>query len=393
MLTHPLRPAQATPRVAVAIFLFLSAIYLLFYTGNYYSIDEMAMFSMADSLLTGQGFAIEQLNWVQMRASSAVRIGEYGLDGRLYAKVAPTQAVLAVPLLLLSQAIPTLGAVKLVFLTNVWLTALNGVLIYALGRRLGYSERSSVVAALLYGLVTPALPYARTYFSEPLSGFCILGSLYTIVRAGREPHWLLAATAGLLLGIGGITRQINFLVVPFFGLLLFAQASPGVFRLDKGLLGAQAGRVGRRLWQLRGPVLAFVLPVLLAVLLTLLYNARRFADPVEAGYAAGEAFRTNPLAGLYVLFLSPGKSLFLYVPLFLLLPWLWWRFRLHPAVAHTIFLASFSYVGMLALWYGSSGGWAWGPRLLVPLVPLWSVLLLPLPALLAHFMPQPSDSK
>src|SRR5690606_31029969 len=85
MVTHPPRPAQPTARVAAAIFLFLSAIYLLFYTGNYYSIDEMAMFSMADSLLTGQGFAIEQLNWVQMRPNSAVRIGEYGLDGRLYA--------------------------------------------------------------------------------------------------------------------------------------------------------------------------------------------------------------------------------------------------------------------------------------------------------------------
>lgn len=363
-------------RTELALFLFLTAIFMVFYTGSYYTIDEMAIFSMSDSMLKEGRLSIDQLNWVQ--ANKNVSIGEYGVDGRLYAKGAPTQALLSTPILWFTRQLGQWGAVQSIYLVNVWLTALNGVVLFRLGKRWGHGKRASLVTALLFGVGTMALPYSKTLFTEPLSSLCLLGAFYLITHF-NDRVWRVAL-AGILLGIAGSTRLSNFILVPLFGLYFVAVTRPGFLTLHKQSAKSALRWLFKQLWQLRLYVIAFVTPVIIAIVLYLSYNSSRFVAVTETGYAEYEGFRSSIWNGLYILLFSPGRSIFLYVPLLILVLLLMRRFwQAHPAGA--IFLSSLTILHILTIasWFGVSGGWAWGPRLLMPLMSLWCVPLFILP--------------
>lgn len=80
----------------------------------------------------------------------------------------------------------------------------------------------------------------------------------------------------------------------------------------------------------------------------------------------------NPIIGLTSLLFSPGKSVFLYSPVLILGLLGWTRFRrLHPAGAWpllTLTLTQVIFVSSLTF-FGSD--WSWGPRYLLPVLPLW----------------------
>ena len=89
-------------------------------------------------------------------------------------------------------------------------------------------------------------------------------------------------------------------------------------------------------------------------------------------------FGGDPLVGLCGLLLSPGKSVFLYAPPVLAgvlaLPVFWRRAHSEAVLIGLLTVSQIALVAPLTFWAGDS---AWGPRYMVPLVPL---LLLPLVA-------------
>jgi hypothetical protein len=125
--------------------------------------------------------------------------------------------------------------------------------------------------------------------------------------------------------------------------------------------------------------LAFVLPLAGCAALLLWHNAARFGSPLNSGYS-DEGFTTPLYVGLYGLLFSSGKSIFLYAPPVLLgLPGLAWLWRRRPAEA--LLAGGVGLVTLLysAAWWAWYGGWSWGPRFLVPVLPL---LILPIGAVL-----------
>lgn len=365
--------AVTTP---LALFLLLTSIYMVFYTGSYYTADEMAFVSMAESLLKEGNLTVDQLNWVEVGRD--VSVGSYGTDGRLYTKVAPTQAFLITPLLWFAREMGQWGAVQFVFLLNSWLTALNGAVLLLLGRQWGYSDRRGVGVALLYGLATMALPYSKTLFAEPLSGLCLVSAFYLLSKPENKA-WRVGL-AGICLGVAGATRLTNFALAPLYGLYFLSVTRPGFLTLPTQPIKQATHWLAQQLWSLRHQILAFNLPIITAISLYVVYNTTRFETATQVGYGAGEGFRASVWNGLYILLLSPGKSLFLYVPLFILVIFLMKRFwRAHPAGALTLILLTPLQFLLLANWLGASGGWAWGPRLLMPLMPVWCIPLFLLP--------------
>lgn len=113
--------------------------------------------------------------------------------------------------------------------------------------------------------------------------------------------------------------------------------------------------------------------------LLLVHNLLRFGDVRQFGYA-DEGFTTHPWIGIGGLLFSPGKSVLIYAPPLLLSAVLWPRFRrTYPALGEFLLIAWGSALAFYGAWWAWHGGWCWGPRFLVPLLPLSCLPLITLP--------------
>jgi hypothetical protein len=192
--------------------------------------------------------------------------------------------------------------------------------------------------------------------------------LYLVLGAGARPSSRRLVATGLLFGVA-----INLKT------LLVALA--GAWLLDRLL----RPRAERDLPRVLGYGALGVLPGALAFLL---YNQARYGSPLVLGYDIGRdgsiGFGTPLLAGLHGLLFSPGKSVFLYAPLLLLaVPGALRMARERRRELYVLALPVLFTLLAAARWWAWSGDVAWGPRLLVPVLPLAFV-----PALFA--LPGPS---
>ncbi len=117
---------------------------------------------------------------------------------------------------------------------------------------------------------------------------------------------------------------------------------------------------------------AAVAGVAVPIAAMLAFEVVRFGRPFSS-YARGQRFSHPPLDGAWRLLVGPNKGLFLYFPLGLLaavgLAALVRGSETRGAAVSTLALAA----GLLALysgWWAWDGSGGWGPRFLVPLVPL-----------------------
>jgi hypothetical protein len=122
--------------------------------------------------------------------------------------------------------------------------------------------------------------------------------------------------------------------------------------------------------------LRFGVALMPAVIVTAGYDTVRFGAPWRTGYFF--ATFSHPLAaGLYGLLLSPAAGLFIYVPLLpLALIGLFLAMRRLPLLASTALVLLALRILVYAKWYGWAAYWAWGPRYLVPAMPVLAVGLI-----------------
>jgi hypothetical protein len=304
-------------------------------------------------------------------------------DGLLFSKYGLGQPATAAPLYatgryllgrLMGAAEPFYIGRFLALLVPAFATALTGALLCAWAMHLYTSARVGVALALLYGVGTLAWPYSRFFFSEPLFTACLV--LAALAISTRRP-----LLAGLALGYAVWTRVGGLLLLPAFLVYLWLKTADEVpttkdqrVHLSRRLPAIAWPLVFRRFCWLGLGGLPFALTMIG-------YNWVRFRTFTEQGYA-GEGFTGNLLVGLYGLLLSPGKSVFLYVPLLLALPWAVVPFarRFKPEATLIGLLTSITLL-QSALWWIWWAGWGWGPRFLVPLMPF---LILPLGVLLGR---------
>ena len=283
-------------------------------------------------------------------------LGVPGHDGTTYySKYGLLLPLLSVVPVALAQPIGALtGRVELVEAAAAasLMPLVGGALAAALlqlGRRLGAPTPAALLVAVGTVLGTYLLPYGRDFFTEPLVA---LGLVVMVERAlaGRELQ------AGAALAFAVLARPQSAAFAPLlFGFLLWR--------------GASLKAIARTL-----P------PLALAALVTVAYNLHRFGDPLQFGYKppADPGFTTPLLEGAGGLLFSPEKSLFLFAPAIVLVPFalvaLWRRDRPTAALLLALFAAVF---GLAATWWSWQGGWSWGPRLVIPGVALLLVALGP----------------
>ncbi len=314
------------------------------------------------------------------------------------------QPLLTLPLYALGRAWAGLSHADVGGLTRFCVALFNQAvipitaLVLFLGARRRYNGPVALALAGTFLLATPAIPYARLAFAEPVSGLLVLSaSLLLWTRADRSPAptpggerdvnspslrrrggWeVRAVCAGLCLGLAVLVKPANAIYVPIPVLYLIWDIVGTARRTTP------AGRVWRAAVPRWGAgLMLFGLGLLPGVALTLAYNSVRYGNPFVFGYE-GEGFTTPLATGLYGLLISSGKGIIWFAPPVLLTPFALvalWRGGDPRLRAETLAIGVQAAVVLVfhALWSSWEGNIAWGPRLILPLVPL---LLWPLGAL------------
>lgn len=239
-----------------------------------------------------------------------------------------------------------------VFLFSPLLTAATVALFAYFGARFLGSMESSVLAALVLFWCTPLLVYSRLLFTEPLNAMLLLLSFALIEDSLRKP------SSGFPIAIA-VQALVVLNHVPFFGILLSTIAFLFVAH------PAYRDKTGRlRL------VVYSVSTLLLCCGTWAAYGFARYGSLFQVGYQ-GESFSTNPFVGLYGLLFSVGRGLVIYAPVTICALLVLGDERLRGWRSRN--LASLQVVGfsvLYATWGSFEGGWCWGPRFLLPFLPL-----------------------
>ena len=394
-------PDPRYPRAAGLLFLALTGFYLLFSGGHIYTPDGVVMYRVTESMVERGTFAITPPpntddfggSWIEDAATGERRFyAWYGLGMSLAA--APAYVVgkalgagqepsdlFYTPAT--AQAIALQGSPELagprgersyrrlwydtspanfadawqafaVSLSNAPITAGVVALLVLIARELGFTLRAGLSAGLAAGVATPLWHYAQTFFSEPLAALLWVAFTLAVLVARRRSPLLMLALAGAAIGCLGLTKvALLVLGLPAAGLLLLeGRGRPA---------GEQAARIGAAALG-AGPPLALMFA----------YNQLRFGSPFTTGYGEQVSAWTTPfLEGIYGLLLSPGRGLLVFCPLVLLAAAAGPALRRRaPRVHDFAWLTLLTLVLLYARWHMWEGGWCWGPRFLLPALPL-----------------------
>lgn len=349
--------------VAVWLCLLAALVYLLTYSGTLHAVDEQSALSVAESMLLGQGFHTNQMEWDQARTPPQNAVG---VDGNLYSKKGLGVSLLALPLFALGkQATASVGAVQAALLTGSLLTLVAVWAFFRLALSLRYTVWVAAASALLLALGSPLWPYARTLFSETPGATGMALALWGMV-AWRRTHgapWLLLAGSGLALLI--LVKSSNAVVAPLFGIYW-------LWSVWEQRQGANAKKIAQ-------DAIAFAAPVLPAVAATVAYNFVRFGTTFGFPLEPFETFSTPLAVGMAGLLFSPGKGIFWYFPALWLAPFFVRRWRVNGRLPDYLLAAAsaLALIVVYSLWYDWPGGRAWGPRMIITATPALAMLVLP----------------
>ena len=369
-----------------ALFALLAAVYLVTGSGRFHIVDEVSLFSVTESVAKRGAFDTNAIAWTQWVNSPGEVLGAFGPEGDDFSKKGPAPAILAVPFYLigwLSSRLPVealrLSMLQTAFWLNAVVTALTGVLLAQAVLALGYPLRAAVMAGAIFGLGTIAWPYATHFFGEPVSALAIFGLFFALLRLRQTGAPRYALLGGLAAGVMVTTSAAHAVLLAPFGLYLFYAIHVWARRMAAGEDGWFRA-VTRYLLSAIGRLLAFALPLAALAGLLALYNLARFGTPLSTGYhfESGEGFNANWLLGLWGLLFSPYRGLFWYTPLAILSVLAWPGFiRRHRAEGWLTAVVALAMVALFGKWWMWWGGFAWGPRFLVPLAPFLVLVLAP----------------
>jgi len=395
--------------LARSIFLIVFAIYAASFVGIPENSDGEIEFQTTSALARTGSFAlggtaeakeIKRLTQDLPPGHSPVRYVERGGERVAYAWFGTGQALLGVPFYFAGRALDLVwpglearhrevgffgrpaseyAAHIAVGLRNPFFGALTAFLVVLCCRRLGAARTHAWLAGLAYALTSFAWPQARSSLSDVQATFFLLYSFHWVLRIRErfdrldQPRRREFFGLGAAAGLASLTRVA--LVPAAFWILMC------------GLIVVVQGqrRISKSRWQpggARSKTRAGYALVLVPYALLLAFGAwanyARFGSALDTGYGpvltgpAGTFFSGSVLEGLAGLVFAPGRGLLWFAPLVVVAPWGVRQVRasgdwLYPLVLVGVGTAVVLPVAFSPGWHGA---WTYGPRYLLPLLPL-----------------------
>jgi hypothetical protein len=321
--------SHAERRLVTWLFVLMAVAFLVFQNGVVTGYDGGTMYEVTKSMVDRGTFAVPE-EWNALPGPDGLAYSRYGLGLSVvaalpYALSRPIGDLLGRPQDVSSGAVSSVMPL---------IAAALVAAIYLLARRMKARVGPALIVAVGAVVGTFMLPYSKEFFSEPLATLLLVVAIERMLA--ERP-----ATAGLAMGAAVLTRPQTLLFAPVLVLVGWHEhGRSGLMRTVTGL----------------APGLA----------LTFAYNVLRFRDPFLFGYQ-DSGFTTPFVEGTRGLLFEPTKSVLLFAPIVVLLPFalrrLWREDR--PACVLLGGNLAITFV-MIATWFAWHGGWCWGPRLLLP---------------------------
>lgn len=340
------------------LFLFILCIYALCAPGHLNSRDGMVIAGLSVNIAQGRGLAATPEMMKEY-------MGEFfpGRGGKWYSKYGPLHSMLMLPFTAAGLAAGRIaGFEKPSFVTFFFVsffsaipTALTGVLVAAICLGIGLAKRNALLAALSFAFGTMAFPYARFDFSEPLVSLALCAAAFFLLRYEKTGRAGFLFASGLVLGMAPFVKFLAGFAMPVFG------------------LAALLICIRKRKFR---DVFIFLASSAAGVIALGIYNFALFGSFAKTGYSGvlGSDFSVPLSVGMYGMLLSGGKGLFFYSPILILFLFAFRRYaRLWPSGAWLAgaLLISLALGTAKFAWWG--GGHAWGPRYILPTIPLLAV--------------------
>jgi hypothetical protein len=259
-----------------------------------------------------------------------------------------------------------IAQVALAFVVSMLPTALMGALMYRLLARFTVRPWPRIGVVLGYGLLTPAFAYAGAFYGHQLSAACMLAAFCLVFMSARRLSTCSLLGIGLLLGYSVVTEYPSALIAGVLFVYTFCRL-------------VNRWRIG---WVvITGALIAGGWMV---------YNTVVFGSPLTLGYSNSELWTEQHHTGFMSLTMPDweaiwGISFSLFRGLFVLSPLLllavpgfalWWRAGEHRSefwVTLASIVAMFLFNSSSAMWWG---GYAIGPRYLLPMLPFMALPML-----------------
>lgn len=225
---------------------------------------------------------------------------------------------------------------------------------------LGAPPFGQLLAGAATVLATPLWGYSGSDFSEPLQVALLSLGLAALAAGRRAPSRGRAVAAGALLGALPLVKSVLWIVsAPLLAAALFPPPAP------------ESGRKKGRARREAGPrhVLALAAAAAVPAALWLALEVVRFGRPF-GGYG-GESFTYPFLTGLARLTVLPNKGLIFYAPVVLFAaPGLLALRGRDPRLSLALLAAVAAVLASASTWWAWDGQAAWGPRLVLPALPM-----------------------
>jgi hypothetical protein len=337
---------------------FLLAIYLLPMFPHGGSASELTRWATTVSLVEKSSFEIGWTEDLIGKNVDATRVGD-----KIYSNQSPGTAVLAAPFYALTRLF--IGAPDASNIRVSWFVMrffLSTLPLLFLGLWLyGRDSDEISIAILLFG--TPLFVYSLLLFSHVLAGV-LLYFAFRLLYDTERIFLRNCFAAGLLSGLAVTCEFPAVVPVIIFG--------AGIFFADKR---------NQNRWQ---NIFFFVAGGLPFAALLLIYNYAIFGSPVVFSYAyesfpeltefAGQGvsvFGFPTLSNIYLLLFSPSRGLFFYSPILFLPIVTFFTSRERRTLRHRVKIAAIFLSILILCGHGAAhGGWAFGARYLVFVLPL-----------------------